>query len=102
MIDAEIVLHGKALKAIRQSDGFVALEALIERKGRDRFEEWASGLKQSGKELSREWCAGYMAALDEIISGVDEMIRQAGERDPYAPEQAGTGSPALGRGDLAS
>lgn len=103
MEDREIIEQGRALKAIRHTPGFRALEALIERKNRDLFSRWASGAKENGRELERSWCDGYLAFGAEIVDGVDEMIRQAGERDPTSPESvaAVSGSSPLGRGELA-
>ncbi len=103
MEDREVVEQGRALRAIRQSPGFRALEMLIERKNRDLFAKWASGVRENGKELQREWCDGYLAFGSELIDGVDEMIRLAGERDPLSPQDAAavSGSSPLGRGELA-
>ena len=103
MEDREIIEQGRALRAIRHTPGFQALEALIERKNRDLFARWAAGMKENGRDLSREWADGYMACSGELVSGVDEMIRLAGERDPTSPEAvaAMAGSSPLGRGELA-
>lgn len=102
MEEREIVEHGKALKAIRHTDGFRALEALIERKDRDLFRRWSSGFKEGDRELTKDWCDGYLALARELVSGVDEMIGLADQRDPITSEQAAAVSGApLGRGDLA-
>ena len=102
MTDAEQIRAGRALRAIRNTAGFTELEALIARKKQHLFERWAAGKGENA--VTKDWCDGYLALAEEIMSGVDEMIFQAGELDPLTPDDMKkvTGGTALGRGDLAT
>lgn len=102
MTDAEVVRRGRALRGIRQSAGFAELEALIARKKQELFERWASSKGENA--LTKDWCDGYLALADEIVRDVDDMIYQAGQKDPLLSKEAAkaTGGAALGRGELAT
>lgn len=100
-IELKHLKQGQALRGIRRSEGFAVLEELIQRKKLDLFQKWASRVKENGRDLSQDWCDGYNSALDELVSGVDELIARGAELDPAEPQQAPIRT-ILGLGDPAS
>lgn len=90
---------GRALKGIRQSDGFAALEEHLKAKVDATTRAWLTG--ENGP--SKDYCRGMMEGLESIVADVDNLIGQAEDIAEFQQDLASSPlAPFSGRGDLAS
>lgn len=93
-----------ALKAIRQSRGFAALEAHLRRRYEDLFRQWRES-ERPGQEapstFTPEYCRGAADVLESLVPDIDHRIiaAESAAADDERKEAA-VANERLGHGDL--